>query len=70
MKVSWLSILMTINKPNRTEWKDSSEEKIRYRKREQEEQEAKRALRDFIRHRKEEDGDDDGYPISPIQNYS
>ncbi len=46
---------MTI-KPARTSWEsDKKEDKIRFRKRAQEEQEAKRSLQDFIRHTKEED---------------
>jgi len=53
---------MTINKPNRTEWKEHQEEKVRFLKRAQEEQEAKRSLRDFLRHYKEEDEDDEWIP--------
>jgi 2-phosphoglycerate kinase len=43
------------NKPPRMYLKDDKEEKIRYRKRTQEEQEAKRSLNDFLRHLKEEE---------------
>lgn len=58
---------MTINKPNRLEWHDTQEAKIRYRKRAQEEQEAKRSLQDFLKHSKQED-EDDGYPTYPLQD--
>lgn len=50
---------MTINKPNRTEWREEQEEKIRFLKREQEEREARASLRDFLRHVKEEQADEE-----------
>ncbi len=59
---------MTINKPNRTEWKEPKEERIRLLRREQEEREARRSLKDFLRHREEED-DDHGYTPDPFHQY-
>lgn len=56
---------MTIKKPNRTEWQDTQEEKVRYLKREQEERETRRSLRDFLRQLKEEE-DDRNSPTYPL----
>jgi len=53
-------------KPPRTTFEDTKEESIRHRKREQEEREARRSLRDFLRHQREESdeyiGKDDDAP--------
>jgi hypothetical protein len=47
-----------ISKPPRTKWENSDpDEKLRYIKRIQEEREAKRSLRDFLEHSKEEQED-------------
>lgn len=49
---------MKINPP-RTTFEDTKEENIRFRKREQEEREARRSLKDFLRHQKEEEDYED-----------
>lgn len=47
-----------ISKPPRTKWENApQEEKLRYIKRLQEEKEARRSLRDFLEHSKEEEQD-------------
>lgn len=53
-------------KPPRTQFEaEPEEQRIRYLKREQEEKEARRSLRDYLRHMKEEE-DDKYAPPNPI----
>lgn len=60
---------MTKPNPPRTRAEaEPREERIRFLKREQQEQEARRALKDFLRHQKEEDNYEENYntPIKPF----
>lgn len=57
------------NKAPRTKFeKDKEEDKIRFLRRAQQEQEARRSLRDFLRHSKEESEEMDAYnaPTNPL----
>jgi hypothetical protein len=45
--------------------KEPRTERVRFLKREQEEQEARRSLRDFLRHKKEEDEMEDNDDVAP-----
>lgn len=46
---------MTIKAPRTRFDKEKDEERIRFLRREQQEQEARKSLRDFLRHQREED---------------
>jgi len=58
---------MTINKPNRTEFREQKEAHIRLLRREQEEREARRSLKDFLKHREEDD--ERGDSADPFHEY-
>lgn len=56
-----------LNKPARVGLeKEPKHERVRYLKREQQEQEARRSLKDFLRHCKEEDEVEDNY-VAPYK---
>ena len=57
---------MTLKAPRTKFDKEKDEERIRFLRREQQEQEARKSLRDFLKHQKEEEYEDRNAPPNSI----